>query len=363
MKKKYLVLLIAILLVSLIFAGISCKEETATEEVIEETTEGVESVQEEEATEETLEEPVQSVTWKFSMFDATGTDYYNAFRAMWDRIEEETGGEVKVEIYPLGQLGGEADLIQGMQTGTLDAAQMAVSLFGGIEPAFKVEALPFIFNDFDHADRFMQTDEAKEMNASLEDDGLLVWYWSILGFRQPNLIKGPINSPEDFKGLKWRTMEVEMQIDTMAALGATPIPLPYDEVYNALKMGVVDAWMNDAVAFKNLSTFEVAPYHTDMPLFSSSQACVISKASFDALSEKSQEIVKAVVQEESPGVVKAAWDQNRAQLQELIDNEFKESTKVVDVAPYLELVQPVYDKLLQEYPETKKYIDAINRVR
>ncbi|WP_368233534.1 TRAP transporter substrate-binding protein [Anaerotruncus rubiinfantis] len=307
--------------------------------------------------------PAQVTTWKFSTFDAEDTNQSNAYKAMWKRIEEETSGELKVEFYPLGQLGGEADLLQNLQTGSLDAAQMGCALLAGLESSFNVGDLPFIFDDFDHADRFAKTDEAKEMNAKLEASGLEVWYWSILGYRQPNLVKKTINSPEDFKGVKWRTMEVAVQMDTMTALGAVPIAVPYNDVYNALKMGVVDAWMNDGVAFKNLATYEVAPYYCDIPLFASTQTCVISKKSYDALSDKNKEIVKRVVEEDLPGVIKAAWDQNAAQLQELKDNNFKDWTKVEDTAPYLELVQPVYDNLVKEYPECQKYIDAINSVR
>ena len=303
------------------------------------------------------------IVWKFSTFDAANSDYAMAYRAMWDKVEEESEGRLKIELYDLGQLGGEADIITGVQTGSIEAAQVGCALLAGYNDAFNVGDLPFLFDDFDHADRFARTEEAQEMNKTLEDHGLLVWYWSILGYRQPNLVKKVINTPDDFRGLKWRVMDSPIQMQTMEALGAIPMVVAYNEIYNALSTGVVDAWMNDGVAFKNLSIYEVAPYYTDIPLFASTQTCVISKKAFDALPEDLQEIVKRVVTEELPGVIRIGWDQNRAVLADLVENNFKGSSVVTDTAPYLEIVQPVYDKLVEDYPVCQKYIDAINRVR
>lgn len=303
------------------------------------------------------------IVWKFSTFDAANSDYAMAYRAMWDKVEEESEGRLKIELYDLGQLGGEADIITGVQTGSIEAAQVGCALLAGYNDAFNVGDLPFLFDDFDHADRFARTEEAQEMNKTLEDHGLLVWYWSILGYRQPNLVKKVINTPDDFIGLKWRVMDSPIQMQTMEALGAIPMVVAYNEIYNALSTGVVDAWMNDGVAFKNLSIYEVAPYYTDIPLFASTQTCVISKKAFDALPVDLQEIVKRVVTEELPGVIRIGWDQNRAVLADLVENNFKGSSVVTDTAPYLEIVQPVYDKLVEDYPVCQKYIDAINRVR
>lgn len=305
----------------------------------------------------------KQILWKFSTFDAKDSDYAMAYKAMWDKLEKETNGSLHVEMYYLGQLGNESDLLQGLQTGSLEAAQIGAALLAGYSDAFNVGDLPFLFDDYNHADRFAKTAAAKEMNESLEKSGLYVWYWNIIGYRQPNLVKGIINQPSDFKGLKWRTMDSPIQIKTMSALGAVPIILPYSEIYNALKTGVVNGWMNDGVAFKNLSIYEVAPYYTDIPLFASTQTCVISKKAFDALPANIQKVVKKVVSEELPDVIRTGWKQNRAILENLVTTKFKGSSKVTDTAPYRKLVQPVYDQLVKQFPVCQKYIDEINKVR
>ena len=305
----------------------------------------------------------EAIVWKFSTFDAKDSQYAIAYRKMWERIEKETNGRLKVVMYDLGQMGNESDLLQGLQTGSLETAQIGAALLAGYSDAFNVGDLPFLFNDYEHAHRFAHTPEASEMNKSLEKSGLLVWYWNIIGYRQPNLVKNVIKTTSDFKGLKWRTMDSPVQIKTMSCLGAVPIVVAYSEIYNALNTGVVDAWMNDGVAFKNLSIYEVAPYYTDIPLFASTQTCVISKKAFEALPEDLQSIVKSVVTETLPGVIKAGWEQNRSVLDELVKTKFKGSSKITDVTPYLELVEPVYKDLVKKYPVCQKYIDAVNRVR
>lgn len=305
----------------------------------------------------------ESVVWKISCVDAEGTDYMNAFTDMWKRIEKETNGYIKVEMYYSNSLGDETEVLEGMQLGTIQGAQMATSVMANFSEYFYVNDLPFLFESFDHCDAFMKTDAAQKMSASLEDSGFCVWYWGILGYKMPNLNKACIKSLDDCKGLKWRVMDTAVQVKTVESLGANPVVIAYSEVYSALGNNTIDAWMNDAVAFKNLSTPEVAPYLTEIPLFTSMQTCVVSKAAYDALPAEYQEIVKNIVLEDEPGVIKASWNQNQAILDTLKSEGFKEAYTVEDVKPFFDAVQPVYDWMTTEYPATAEIIDAINALR
>ena len=93
------------------------------------------------------------------------------------------------------------------------------------------------------------------------------------------------------------------------------------------------------------------------------QTCVVSKKAFDALSAENQKIVKNILLEDLPGVIRVSWNQNAAFLEDLKANYFKGYSVMADTAPLLEKVQPVYDNLVKQYPETKEIIEAINRVR
>lgn len=305
----------------------------------------------------------KETVWKMSMYEPEGAPYVTAYQALWDKVYERTGGELKIVIYPGGQLGGERDLLQNLQTGALEAAQHSGGILGIFESTFLLVNLPFVFDNREHALRFVHTRAGKELMGLMEQHGIYLMHLDILGFRQPNLVEQLIEKPEDFKGLKWRTMEVATQIDTMKALGAIPLPLPYPDVYNSLKMRVVDGWMNDALAFKTLSIYEVAPYFTELPLFASTQCLSFSKKAFDALSEKNQKILLEVAREGVEGVLTVAWNHNDEVLQDLKKTKFKAWNKIEDTTPYLEKVKDLYDELMKKVPATKKYIDVINAVR
>ena len=307
--------------------------------------------------------PKASVVWKISTVDNEGSDYMKAFTAMWERVEKETNGYIDVEMYYANSLGDEPSVLEGIQLGTIQGAQMATSVMANYSDYFYVNDLPFLFENPEHCEAFMQTDAAKKMSESLEEDGFCVWYWGILGYKQPNLNKACIKSLEDCKDLKWRVMDTAVQVKTVESLGANPVVIDYSEVYSALGNNTIDAWMNDAVAFKNLSIPEVAPYFTQIPLFASMQTCVVSKAAFDALPAEYQEIVKNVIMEEEPNVIRASWNQNSAIEESLKADGFEEYFVVEDVAPFFEAVQPVYQWMEETYPATAEIIAAINELR
>lgn len=305
----------------------------------------------------------EGVVWKISCIDAEGSDYMKAFSSMWERIERETNGYIHIEMYYSSQLGEESEVLEGIQLGTIQGAQMATSVMANYSEYFYVNDLPFLFENPEHCEKFMKTNMAGIMSKSLEEYGFYVWYWGILGYKQPNLNKACITSLDDCKGLKWRVMDTAVQVKTVEALGAKPVVIAYNEVYSALGNNTIDAWMNDAVAFKNLSTYEVAPYFTQIPLFTSMQTCVVSKAAYDALPENIQKIVYDVIMEDEPEVVRVSWKQNKAIEDALKEEGFKESFVVEDITPFFEAVQPVYDWMESEHPVTVEIIAAINALR
>jgi len=158
-------------------------------------------------------------------------------------------------------------------------------------------------------------------------------------------------------------MESEVQIDTMKALGAIPVPVPYPEIYNSLKTKMVDGMYNDALALKRLSIPEVAPHLTILPLFISVQDVCISKIAFDKLPEEYKKIVEEVFSEGFSKTCQVAYEDNLRLLKDLAVSKFKTVTNIFDLDPFITAVQPVYDKLLKKYPMTKEYIDSIDSLR
>lgn len=210
-----------------------------------------------------------------------------------EEVEEKTGGAVTVELYPSGQLGGDADLINSiaLDSGTVDIIVTDASNFATYDAKMGISALPFQFETFDDAWAFMDSD----IEAAAEE-GLLAQNMRVLahycnGFRCVTNSKGPINSPDDMKGLLIRTPENPVIMATMTALGANPQPLSFSELYQALQQKTYDAQENPIPVIYNNNLYEVQEYLSITNHIYSGMCFTISETSWKKLSADQQQIV------------------------------------------------------------------------
>ncbi|MBR2275409.1 MAG: TRAP transporter substrate-binding protein, partial [Lachnospiraceae bacterium] len=177
-------------------------------------------------------------------------------------IEEKTGGALTAKVYPSGQLGADADLINSLalDSGTVDIIITDASNFATYEPLMGISALPFNFADFDQAWAFMDSDIEAEAEAGLIDQNMRVLAHYDNGFRCVTNSKGPVESPDDMKGMLIRTPENPVIMATMTALGANPQPLAFSELYQALQQGTYDAQENPIPVIYNNTLYEVQDY-------------------------------------------------------------------------------------------------------
>lgn len=210
-----------------------------------------------------------------------------------EEVEEKTGGAVTVQLYPSGQLGGDADLINSiaLDSGTVDIIVTDASNFATYDAKMGISALPFQFETFDDAWAFMDSD----IEAAAEE-GLLAQNMRVLahycnGFRCVTNSKGPINSPDDMKGLLIRTPENPVIMATMTALGANPQPLSFSELYQALQQKTYDAQENPIPVIYNNNLYEVQEYLSITNHIYSGMCFTISETSWKKLSADQQQIV------------------------------------------------------------------------
>ncbi|WP_325228347.1 TRAP transporter substrate-binding protein [Oscillibacter sp.] len=295
------------------------------------------------------EAPAKQVTWKMASNVIEGSDWAAAFEEMWARIEEETKGEVHVEMFYNGALGSEADVLQNLQTNNIQAAQISFSLLAQFEPEWNVMDMPFLFTSQEQLDKFNATEEAQELYARFQNYGIWFNYVGLLGFRYPDMVKAPIVTPDDLKGTTFRVMDNAIQMATLEAFGATPITVPVGDVYNALKMGVCDGWCGDAVAIQVRTAYEPAPYVSSVPLFPVTLGCLLSTEALDALTPESRETVIRIYSEMMPGVMSRAWDENLQIIKDLANEGKCEFVEVEDISAFQEKVTPVLDQARVDY--------------
>ncbi|MDR1534263.1 MAG: C4-dicarboxylate TRAP transporter substrate-binding protein [Planctomycetota bacterium] len=182
----------------------------------------------------------------------------------WARLLElESGGAMKMDVYPSSQLGSKNDIIDQMIAGdsVITLADGAFYADRGV-PDFNIVFAPYLIDSWEACWRLVDSDWYKEQVAKLEKMGvkILTSKW-IYGDRH-TLAKRPIRTVADIKGMKIRVPNNAMQIAGFEVLGAAPAPMPLGEVYTALQQGVIDGLENPLQVLYNGKFQEVAKYLT-----------------------------------------------------------------------------------------------------
>ncbi len=180
-----------------------------------------------------------------------------------EKLEKESDGRLKVELYPNGQLyGSDREAIEAVQLGNLEMTIPAVAPLSSFNEKFLVFDLPFLFNDYDAAYKALDGDLGQELLDSLEQNDLKGLAFGENGFRHVSNNEGPIESPEDMEGLKLRTLENPLHTDTFKAFGANASPFAFGELYTALQQGTYDAMECPISLYYTNKFYEVQDYLT-----------------------------------------------------------------------------------------------------
>ncbi len=164
--------------------------------------------------------------------------------AFCDDIEKGTQGRYKCQQFPNSALGGEREMIEAVQLGTLDFVNTSTGPVGNFVPEVKIVDIPFLFRDYDHARKVMDGPIGQDILTKFPSKGLVALSWTENGFRHMTNNKRPIVKPDDAAGLKMRTMENKVHMDGYRAFGIQPTPMAFPEVFGALQQGTVDGQEN-----------------------------------------------------------------------------------------------------------------------
>lgn len=189
-------------------------------------------------------------------------DFVSLTNVFKPKIEKESNGRIEVQLYPNAQLGGDREMIESIQMGTLTMALPATSALAGFEKKFQVLDLPFLFKDKATGYRALDGDLGKALDGLLPKHGLVNLGYCENGFRHITNNRGPIMKPDDLKGLKLRTMENPMHIAFFKLLGANPTPMSYGEVYTALQQGTIDGQENPIAIVSDGKFYEVQKFYS-----------------------------------------------------------------------------------------------------
>jgi tripartite ATP-independent transporter DctP family solute receptor len=183
---------------------------------------------------------------------------YNKFKEL---VESKSNGRIEVQVFPNGQLGDMNNYVSMMQAGNLQIGEVSTSLLAPLDGEFGVFDLPYIAKDMDQEVSVLKGGLGDKMSKNLESKaGLKIVGWLVRTPRSVYSSKGPINTADDFKGLKIRVMQSPIMVKTMELLGAQPTAISANERYMALQSKVVDAAENAVPLIVTQKEYEVTKY-------------------------------------------------------------------------------------------------------
>jgi tripartite ATP-independent transporter DctP family solute receptor len=238
--------------------------------------------------------------WKLASVLPDSHPVHKALVYFADQVGEGTKGEVKVTVYPAGQLGQEKDYIEGVKVGAIEITKVSSAPLGQFAPSLQVVSLPFIWRNDAHQHAVLDGPIGARLMKDLEKSGFKGLAFFDAGFRNVTSRIGPVKVPADLKGQKIRVMQSKPLIDTINAFGATAVPMGQSDVYVALQQKVIDGWENNEPTVLTFNMQEVCKYfsytrHTSIP-----DILVMSKQVFDSVPKNLQQAILAAAAKAVP---------------------------------------------------------------
>ena len=275
------------------------------------------------------------------------------------RLEEKSGGKIKVKVYPNQQLGTERELLELLQIGSLGMTKVSAASLEAFSPEISVLGLPYLFRDDAHITQVLEGEIGKELLLSTEKFWLRGLCFYDAGKRSFYSKTKPIATPSDLTGLKVRVQESKMAINMVRGMGGSPTPVSYGELYTALQQGIVDAAENNPPSFYNSRHYEVCKFysideHTAIP-----DVVLVSTKVWSELSPEQQVWLQEAADESAVYQTKL-W-------KEAVEKALREVQKAgVEISypskePFLEKVAAVYAQVFQEQKQLEALVQRIQQ--
>lgn len=273
----------------------------------------------------------------------TNHPVHKAMVFMAEKAAEKSAGRLRVDIYPGEQLGSERECIEQLQLGGLAMTKTSSSPLESFVSEVKVLGLPYIFRDSDHYWKTLLGPIGKELLAAGESKGLKGLCFYDAGARSFYTRDRLVNTPADLKGLKVRVQKSPIAMQMVKAMGASPTPIDWGELYTSLQQGVVDGAENNPPSFRTSLHYEICKYyildeHTRPP-----DMLLISPAVWGDLSGELQTILQEAV-DESVTFQRKLWAQEQAKDLKIVEEA---GVKIIrpDKQPFREAVKPMWNRL------------------
>jgi len=243
---------------------------------------------------------------------------------MGELLSEKSGGTMRIDVYPNEQLGSEREMIELVQLGSIDMVKTSTAPLEGFVPIMGVFSVPYVFTDADQYWKVLLGPIGKRILTAGVDVGLRGVCYYDSGSRSFYTKNKPILKPDDLKGLKIRVMQSKTSMAMIEALGGSPTPIAWGELYTSLQQGVVDGAENNPPSFYSSRHYEVCKYYSLDEHTRTPDIVLISEAVWKKLTPQQQQWVQESA-DESAVFERELW---KAKTQESLDAVQKAGVKI-----------------------------------
>lgn len=268
--------------------------------------------------------------------------------AFCEDLEKRTAGRYKCQQFPNSALGGEREMIEAVQLGTLDVVNTSTGPVGNFVPEVNIVDIPFLFRDYDHARRTLDGQIGQELLARFPSKGLVAIAWTENGFRHMTNSKRPINKPDDVKGLKIRSMQNKVHIQAFQSIGIQPTPMAFPELFTALQQGTVDGQENPIPVILSAKFAQVQKHLSLTGHVYSPALIIVSPALWNKLSEADKAAFREAGKAGSAAQRKKVNDDERDGIAQLKAAGMDVVTNV-DGQAFRKAMTPVWSEFAKQY--------------
>ena len=268
--------------------------------------------------------------------------------AFCDEIEKGTQNRYKCQQFPSSALGGEREMIESVQLGTLDLVNTSTGPVGNFVPEVKIVDIPFLFRDYAHARKVMDGPIGQDILTKFASKGIIALGWTENGFRHMTNNKRDIVKPADAAGLKMRTMENKVHMDGYKTFGILPTPMAFPELFGALQQGTVDGQENPIPVIL-ASKFAQVQKHLSLTGHVYSPALLLmSPTAWNKLNDADKKVFSEAAKKAAVAQRKKVNDDESTGIAQLEKDGMK-VTRVVDGQGFRDALKPAYVSYAKEF--------------
>jgi len=297
-------------------------------------------------------------TFKASDTHPAGYPTVVAVQNMGKKLEEASGGKMKIQMFAGGVLGSETEVVEQTQLGAVQFARISLGVVGPIVPDVNAFNLPYVFRDEAHMRKVIDGEIGQEILDKVTNSNfnLVALGWMDGGTRHL-YTKKPVREAADLRGMKIRMQNNPVLLDTMQAMGGNGVAMSTGEIFSALQTGVIDGAENNPPTLLSHNHYQVTKYFTQSGHLIIPELLVMSKTAWNKLTPEQQALVQKVARE-AQMEQRELWNQRVAESTDKLKAAGVEFIEI-DRKPFQDATASVREKHGAAYADLIQRIAAV----